>query len=154
MTRQQKGETAHGTCNQCGSEHTYVWQGRPKDICAACKMVNIKASRKRSAEELHYKDGEIGGLGEKSIGALAKCNYREAARKLAVWEAFEKMLATKADEVAIEPISHQAVQQIERRALKKIRKAMGAIFREHQAISASHSGTYVGVNRHGLDDAI
>lgn len=116
-------------CKQCGKPFEQPDEGFRR-FCFDCrKLRKAEQGRRGKTEKLKLAEGEFHGNRNDGLFGIAKCSQRDATQKLAVWEAFEQ-IANGATDVEIRPISQQALQQIERSAILKIRNALKPFWKE------------------------
>lgn len=93
-----------GQCRRCQLPFRYVWAGRPRTFCPACKRLNMHDASAQSRERLKLKEGELAASREGPLLSLTIHTERQVADMLGV--------------------SQQRVQQITREALVSLRKLL------------------------------
>lgn len=131
------GSLVEAKCVQCGDSFTYAFQGKARTLDPKCVKLNAKKSGKERLKRYKLAEGEMEALNAEGLAAIAKCSQTEAAAKLAVWEALEQGLITETSDPDLNPISPQAIQQIERSAIIKLKKALGPFWLEYKASMAA-----------------
>lgn len=150
--KHEAGDHVTFRCKTCNDVVVYEWKGRHRLFCPAC-ITKRRAAPERRAQynpHLKLKDGEQSAMVNSGLAGLALCSQAEAAAKLAVWEALEQaalgdgqvFVALSQGEPNLKPISTQAVQQIERRALGKIRRALRSDWEEYKESLAKRPVPY------------
>lgn len=123
-------ETVTSQCRQCSSLFDYAYRGKARRVCPKCSENNkkrlVKQQQASLRKGLHEPRGQTMAS---SVMRAAVMTQHEAAVRLGIWESMDKLLATGVLPEP-EPISPQAVQQLERRALGKIRKALAPYLKE------------------------
>lgn len=137
--------TVLGICKECGSPYSYQFLGRSRWFCEPCVQEKARAASKRHRLVIKLKPGELCALSSSGIAAIAKMSQKEAAAKLAVWETLELMRTTGRTDVEVEPITAQAVQQIERSALVKLRRALAPYWKQYKLDMAEESRERAGI---------
>lgn len=129
----KRGETISVTCASCPTTITYTLRGRHQVYCASCS-----AARALSASQRYYKvsskranlvEGERAAYDPDGIAGIATMTQEEAAARLAVWESLEHKIKTGRFKL-IRPLTKQRIQQIERDALAKLRRALRTDYQE------------------------
>lgn len=139
MTTSDKPEIGSDTtltCENCQQPFTFKWAGRRRYFCEPCNKT-IAATRSRQEMD-KIRNG--GGNGKTSIlETMALCTHDEARVRLAVWETVERESRGETN-VEVNPVSKQTIQQTERRAINKIRKAMKQEWEDFKASLAISGG--------------
>lgn len=121
------GDTVQSVCKTCSEPFSYAWAGTSRRYCPECKVLRAKASnlaQKERPNPLNLKPHQLSGQSAKGLQSIARCSQEEAAVFLSVLETLELQAKTGDSDAFVKPLSAQAVQQLERRALMKIEKAM------------------------------
>lgn len=140
-------EERTGVCTKCNQPHQYQWKGTPRAVCDGCKKAARVAAAKRDRDNIKRVEGEANYY--EGLSSIACMSQQEAAQKLALWEALEKVaagdratfvhLTSGTIDTVLEPISKAAVQQLERRAIMKIRKALQPYWNEFRKGAAQYA---------------
>lgn len=122
---------ATNTCVGCNQPFDYEFQGRKRVKCDPCIKLNTeKCIKHKKAVQKAAVIARPGRNGASTITRNHTVPRAEVAHKLAAYEFWDEVVtATKAGnldhEVAYKPLTPQAVEQIEKRALYKMRQKLG-----------------------------
>lgn len=139
------GDTINTLCETCGEHFTYEHKGgRPRCFCAECAKLRSKLKlQKFYTENIKLLPGQVSARSMDGLLPLARCSQSDASVMLSVMETLELQSETGDSEVFVSPLSLAAIQQIERRALMKIKRAMTkdwSDYKETMAVSSEASG--------------
>lgn len=142
----RRGQTFTVTCAGCPTTITYVLRGRHQIYCAECKAARaLRASQRyyvMSSKRANLAAGELAAYDPKGIAGVAAMTQEEAAARLAVWESLDHKIKTGRFKF-IRPLTPQRIQQIERDALAKLRRALRADYQEIKEEISTRSQTCV-----------
>lgn len=143
-----KGDVVIAQCfGTCGKAFTYINQGsdKPRKFCPECKKARIKIASKKGSLQFHSSIRNFEGENSthrthRTKASAVVMSHGEAAKRLALWEGMERLQLT-GDTGVMKAMSRQAVRQLEKKALKKIRRAIGP---EYEAFKAERSARTAG----------
>lgn len=135
------GAIANTTCENCGDPFTFESKGgRTRQFCDECRAIRRRvASEKFYRDNIKLEDCQQAAYAVGGLNTMAKCSQEHAAVMLSVMETLELQAATGDPEAFVAPISKGAVQQIERKALSKIKKAMAKHYTEYRMTENKHN---------------
>lgn len=143
------GQSTETECTGCHNPFTYTYKGRRKLLCDPCRVARNKVAGAKASvsfrKTIRLAEGEAVGQSLAGVRAIARMSQEEAAVKLSVWEAMDKLLATGVLPDP-EPISRSAIQQLERKVLNKIRRVCGPHIHELRTMGSSERGAQYSVS--------
>lgn len=113
-----------GICKACEKPFTYTFLGRSKWYCPECSVAKARAASLAHQSRVKRGPTELHGLSENGLKSIARMTQVQASARLCVIETLEKIKETGDPNAEVKPLTQQAVQQLERVALLKIRKAL------------------------------
>lgn len=129
----KRGDTISTTCAGCPATITYVLRGKPQIYCADCAAARAVAASKRhykvSAKRVNLAPNERRGTDPEGLAGVTCMTQEECSARLAVWESLDHKLRTGKFKL-IRPMTQQRIQQIEREALIKMRRALRSDYNE------------------------
>lgn len=136
-----KGTMVSTTCHNCGDPFSFECKGgRTKQFCLECMELRNKVARdKFYRDNIKLGDCQLAANSLDGLGAIAKCSQEHAAVMLSVVETLELQAKTGDMDAFVKPITKNAVQQIERRALAKVKRAMAKHYTEYKLVENLHN---------------